>query len=431
MTRKVGKYDIIRKIGEGGFSTVYQAYDPFKDQFVALKVPRLKTGQTSSSYEQMFFNETNMASHLHHPNIIEMYDAGVDGDIHYIALEYIAGGASLEKFCREDNLLPLELIGEVLFKCAEALDYAHRKGVIHRDIKPHNILLQDERDVKISDFGLALLMDPDLVNTQDTLPMGSPKYMSPEVLNDEGSTQKSDIFSLGVVMYEALTGHHPFPADTMPALSQQIMNHEPVDIASYRPSLPPSLNAVVRKAMQKRPENRYRSALDFAADLSVCFHESNLSMNGHASESRAELLKQLSFFKDFGDAEIWELLRWSEWQIAKDDELILAEGEYGDTVYLIVQGNVDILKNQKYITTLGQGELFGEIAWLTKRRRSASVRASGDCTLLRLNVDQIKRTSTKCQIQFQRIFISMLIERLIKTTEQLAENGVECPQLNQ
>ena len=274
-------------------------------------------------------------------------------------------------------------------------------------------------------------MDPDLVNTQDTLPMGSPKYMSPEVLNDEGSTQKSDIFSLGVVMYEALTGHHPFPADTMPALSQQIMNHEPVDIASYRPSLPPSLNAVVRKAMQKRPENRYRSALDFAADLSVCFHESNLSMNGHASESRAELLKQLSFFKDFGDAEIWELLRWSEWQIAKDEELILAEGEYGDTVYLIVQGNVDIFKNQKYITTLGQGELFGEIAWLTKRRRSASVRASGDCTLLRLNVDQIKRTSTKCQIQFQRIFISMLIERLIKTTEQLAENGVECPQLTQ
>ncbi|TNF94346.1 MAG: cyclic nucleotide-binding domain-containing protein [Gammaproteobacteria bacterium] len=427
--RKIGKYDVIREIGAGGFGTVYQAYDPFKSHFVALKVSRLKPEQTSNAYEHMFFNETNMASHLHHPNIIEIYDAGVDGEIHYIAMEYIAGGASLEKFCRPDNLLPLELIGEVLFKCAEALDYAHRKGVIHRDIKPHNILLRDERDVKVSDFGLALLMDPDLVDTRDSLPMGSPKYMSPETISEEGSTQKSDIFSLGVVMYEALTGHHPFPADTLPGLSKQIMERDPIEISHYRPNLPSSLNTVVRKAMAKRPENRYKSALDFAADLSVCFHELNFSMNGHASESRAELLKQLSFFNDFGDAEIWELLRWSEWQKAKDGEQILSEGEVGETVYLIVQGNVDVIKNEKRITTLGDGELFGEIAWLANRPRSASVRAKGDCILLRLNVDQIERTSSSCQIQFQRIFISMLIERLIKTTEQLAEIGVDCPQV--
>ena len=133
---------------------------------------------------------------------------------------------TLKRFCHADNLLPLELAGQILIKAAEAFDFAHRKGVMHRDIKPSNILLKNDREVKISDFGLAMLIDPDMVDTQSVALMGSPRYMAPERLKEEALTHHSDIYSLGVVMYELLTGHAPFAAKTLAALTQQILSKD-------------------------------------------------------------------------------------------------------------------------------------------------------------------------------------------------------------
>jgi len=419
---KVGKYELVGEIASGGMGVVYQAYDPFMDRFVALKLPKIHTSASDNEdFERLFYNETNAASHLQHPNIIDIYDAGVVDGMHYIAMEYIPGGVTLKRFCHADNLLPLELAGQILIKAAEAFDFAHRKGVMHRDIKPSNILLKNDREVKISDFGLAMLIDPDMVDTQSIALMGSPKYMAPERLKEEALTHHSDIYSLGVVMYELLTGHAPFAAKTLAALTQQILTKDAPAPSEYRYNLPASISAVVMTAMAKDPKKRYQSMMDFAADISACFKDLHVPVDGEAVELRTEQIKHLSLFSEFSDTDLWELLRWSDWLEVDSDEVIIQEGDVDNDVYLIIEGRVSVVKAGNEVAELKRGELFGEIAFLAERKRTATVVSKSNCTLLRLHIKQIEQASKSCQIQFQRMFISTLIERLVRTTELLAK----------
>lgn len=425
--RRIGKYDIIREIGQGGMGTVYQAYDPFRDRFVALKIPRVPPSSQRNEphdYERLFYNEINTASYLNHPNIIQIHDAGVNKGINYIAMEYVAGGTALSKYCKPDHLLPVELVGQILLKCTEALDYAHRKGVIHRDIKPGNIMLKDEREVKIADFGLALLIDADLADTHKIPTMGSPLYMAPERFKDEGFTHQSDIYSLGVVMYEALTGRPPFEADNLGTLTHLIMTKTPAAPSSLRSHLSPAIDKVVFRAMAKDPDERYESMMEFAADLSTCFQELDSPMDSGTTESRTEKLKKLPFLQDFGDAEIWELLRWSKWQEFEEGEAIILEGATGDAIYILVSGHTEVLKGDNVVAVMQSGEFIGEIAFLTKCKRTATVRAKGHSTVLCISASQIERASQRCQILFQRLLISTLTDRLIKTTSQYADQSV-------
>jgi len=158
---KLGKFEINRQIGRGSMGVVYEGYDPFSNRIVAVKVARtdsLKSPEAGARFRKMFFNEAHTAGKLKHPNIVEIVDAGVDGEACYIVMEMVPGGKTLKPFCSPDNLLPYETVIEIMFKCAKALDYAHREGVIHRDIKPTNILITDDMDVKIADFSIAHLM---------------------------------------------------------------------------------------------------------------------------------------------------------------------------------------------------------------------------------------------------------------------------------
>ena len=421
LQEKIGKYELIGEISSGGMGTIYQAYDPFLDHFVALKIPKFHSGSLGENdFERLFYNETNAAAHLHHPNIIEVYDAGVANGLHYIAMEYIPGGVTLKRFCYPDNLLPLELAGQMLLKVAEAFDYAHRRGVIHRDIKPSNILLKNDRDVKISDFGLAILIDPDMVDTQSIKLMGSPRYMAPERLNEEALTHQSDIYSLGVVLYELITGRPPFQAEKIATLTQKILKGEVIPPSRYRHNLPAGVDEVVMKAMAKTPGDRYDTMMDFARDLSKYCKELQEPLDGEFAELRTEALKSLSFFEEFSDTDLWELLRWSNWLEVDDGSVVINEGDVDNDVYLVVRGEVSVVKGGSEVAVLRQGEFFGEIAFLTERQRSASVVAKGHCTLLLLHIKQIEQASESCQIQFQRMFISTLIDRLVTTTEQLA-----------
>ena len=259
---KIGKYELVGELSRGGMGIVYQAYDPFMDRFVALKLPKFhKDPSANGSFQRLFYNETHAASMLHHPNIIEVYDAGIADDLHYIAMEYVPGGVTLKRFCRADNLLPLELAVQMVVKAAEAFDYAHRKGILHRDIKPSNILLKDDRKVKVSDFGLAILLDPDMVDTQSTSLMGSPMYMAPERIKEEALTQHSDIYSLGVMTYELLTGRPPFMADSIGVLAQQIMNKQPAVPSAIRPNISSRLDEIVLRAMSKSPGDCHQSMM--------------------------------------------------------------------------------------------------------------------------------------------------------------------------
>jgi serine/threonine protein kinase len=208
--RTLGKYQVLRKLGEGHMATVYVAQDPFIDRLVAIKVAHAdaETGQDPALIKRLFFNEAQTAGMLRHPNITAIFDAGVDQDVYYIVMEYVVGGQTLEQFTRADTLLPLPEVATVLYQSALALDYAHRRGIVHRDIKPRNILLTPSGEVKLSDFGVAVVQSSALPGTPRHA--GSPLYMSPEQLQNEGLTGQSDLFSLGIIAYELLTGHHPF-----------------------------------------------------------------------------------------------------------------------------------------------------------------------------------------------------------------------------
>jgi hypothetical protein len=260
-----------------------------------------------------------------------------------------------------------------------------------------------------------------MVDTQSTSLMGSPLYMAPERLKEEALTQHSDIYSLGVVMYELLTGRPPFLADSLGALAQQIMNKQPVAPSTYRPNLPAKIDEIVMKAISKAPVERYHSMLDFGAEISECCDAMNAPMDDGATELRTEQLRSLSFFNEFTDTDLWELLRWSTWQEVIDGDVIIREGDIDQSVYLIVNGHFEVMKREKAIAELTRGEIIGEIAFLAERKRTATVKAKGAGSLLRITSNQIEQASNTCQIQFHRKFIATLINRLVSTTEQLAK----------
>ncbi|SVC34275.1 uncharacterized protein METZ01_LOCUS287129, partial [marine metagenome] len=265
---KIGKYVIINKIGKGSTSTVYLSHDPYYRRDVAIKVYGIVEHSDTSRarvFRKMFYNEAHMVGMLQHPNIMPIYDAGqVDGK-YYVVTEYIQGARTLAAYCRPDNLLRVDDIVEIICKCAKALHYSHGRGVIHRDIKPSNIMLTINNDVRIIDFGIAICADAEHSTIEGMA--GSPSYMSPEQVQFEPLTQVSDIYSLGSVMYELLTGFRPFRAEKLSGILDQIVHKVPPSIHMYRDDLPAELEQVILESMQKDPSKRCPSGNVMAATL--------------------------------------------------------------------------------------------------------------------------------------------------------------------
>jgi serine/threonine protein kinase len=372
----------------------------------------------------MFFNEAHTAGRLTHPNIIGIYDAGVDEDACYIIMEYIKGGKTLKPYTKADLLLPIEKVVEIVFKCAKALDYAHKQGVIHRDIKPTNILVTDDMDVKIGDFSIAHITKMDSTATMPMGLVGSPRYMSPEQVNEDFITNQTDLFSLGIVMYELLTGKHPFAADNFSRLVQKILNEEPPEMSEFRSDLGDDLVAIVKKAMNKNKEERYQMGLDLASDLSRAFDtllerpEENIS-----EHEQFTAIKQLDFFQGFPDAEVWEIVRAGKWQDYGDGDEIIVEGDLDDSFYIIVHGKVSVRKTGKDLRCLLAGDCFGEMDYLAKTKRTATIVAHSQTSILKVNSTVISQVSLNCQVRFLKVFLRTLIHRLSITTERVSQEN--------
>ena len=421
---KLGKYEVREEIDRGSMGVVYLGHDPYINRPVALKVAfldSLNDPESGERYRKMFFNEAHTAGLLTHPNVINIYDAGVDKDDCYIVMEYIEGGNTLKPYCSSDNLLPVKNVVEIIFKCAKALDYAHRQGVVHRDIKPSNILFTPDQDVKIGDFSIAHVYNADSTTTQMGGMMGSPRYMSPEQLREEHITSQSDLFSLGVVMYELLTGRQPFPADNFSRLVTTILNDDPPPMSDYRADLPESLNNIVMKALEKDISNRYQMGLDLAADLTKAFDSLEKPKEDISAEEKFNSVKKLEFFTGFPDAEIWEILRASTWQDYDADDDIIVEGDMDDCFYIIVNGNVEVMKNASVIRTLQKGDCFGEMGYLAKTKRTASIKSRDHTSLMKINSTVISQVSLNCQVRFLKVFLRTLIHRLSATTEKMSQ----------
>ena len=423
---KLGKYEIVAPIARGSMGMVYRGYDPYIDRPVAIKVAlaeSLKDKDSGERYRKMFFNEAHTAGMLRHPNILDMFDAGVEGDICYIVMELVQGGETVRSFTRPDTLLPINQVVEIVFKCAKALDYAHRQGVIHRDIKPSNLLITPDKDVKIADFSIACLT---AVDTSQTMPMGfigSPRYMSPEQIQEDTVTHHTDIFSLGVVMYELLAAKHPFGGDTFSKLVYRIINEDPVPIDRYRKDLAEGVEKIISKCLAKDPLRRYRMALDLASDLSTVFTHLERPQENVSAAEKFNVVKELDFFRGFTDTEIWEILRASVWQEAMPGDEVIVEGEIDDSFFILARGSVTVRKAGHEIGRLNAGDCFGEMGYISKARRTASVIADDQVSLLKVNSTLIEQVSRDCQLHFCRVFLKTLIQRLSTTTQRLVSNA--------
>jgi eukaryotic-like serine/threonine-protein kinase len=265
----LGRYKILKELGRGAMGLVYLGKDPTIQRFVAIKTMRLDQIDEEKLQEvkSRFFREAESAGRLSHPHIVTIYDAGEENELGYIAMELVEG-KSLKEWARKPNLMALTDLVQTLASVADALDYAHQQGVVHRDIKPANIMITKERLVKVMDFGIAKMASSN--NTQTDVVLGTPTYMSPEQIAGKKVDGRSDVFSLGVVLFELLTGQPPFTADNLSALLFAIAHNPHPDLQTLRQDLPPMFQEMLNRALQKDLPQRYRRAAEFAQDLRAC-----------------------------------------------------------------------------------------------------------------------------------------------------------------
>ena len=409
---KVGKYEIVRALGSGATSTVYLALDPFSNQQVALKLfnlNKLHDGSRAKAYRKLLLTEASLAGKLSHPHIVKVLDAVIEGEMNYVVMEYV-DGETLERHAEVDNLLPLSMVAEIIYKCCKALEYAQSQGVTHRDIKPANILLSGQTDIKISDFGSALITDH---QTTQVSGVGSPAYMSPEQVKEQALTHQTDIYSLGVVMYKMLTGRLPFEAHNNYSFIYQIINTEPQPPRTFRPETPPELEAIVLRAMQKELANRYQTWDEFAQDL-VNFFSNTPAQEKIFDTEKFDTLRSLSFFRKFSDVELWEVLHTSKWHKLNQGDIILREGEEGQEFFILANGTVKVLKQGRWLSLLHPGACFGEMAHLSEHEfsRTTDVVAKTEVTLIEIGPAILDKSSVGSRLQFGDALLRMLVKRL-------------------
>ena len=266
----LGRYRVLKELGRGAMGLVYLGKDPTIQRFVAIKTMRLDHIDHDDKLQEVkarFFLEAESTGRLSHPNIVTIYDAGEENDLGYIAMELVEG-TSLSQWARKPNLMPVNEVLLTIATVADALDYAHQQGVVHRDIKPANVMLTKDRVVKVMDFGIAKMASSS--KTHKNIVLGTPTYMSPEQIAGKKVDGRTDIFSLGVVLFELLTGHLPFTGDNLSAVLFSIAHHPHPAIQTLRPDLPPMVQEIVDRALQKELPHRYRRADEFADELRAC-----------------------------------------------------------------------------------------------------------------------------------------------------------------
>jgi serine/threonine protein kinase len=428
LSLQVGRYDIRKLLGRGATGTVYLAKDTFTGGEVALKTiePEVfNDPEFGTVYRQQFLNEASLAGKLRHPHIVAILDAVVQEDSGHIAMELVTGG-DLSAHVAADKLLPVGDVLQIGFKCCGALDYAFREGIVHRDIKPANILLAggdvkiaDFRgEVKISDFGAAYLRKSQSVQTAA---MGSPFYMSPEQIEGKELTFHSDMYSLGVVLYELLTGQRPFTGDTIEALVQKILTEDPVPPGKLRPGgLPDAIDTAVLRAMKKKPQYRYPSWAEFARELSKA---SPLVLGPEAipDSEKYVALKKVEVLSNLSDAELWEMLRAGRWSRWPKGKIIVKEDEPGKTLFFLARGEVKVTKGGRLLNVVNPVEYFGEMAymWGGALPRHATVESMTDLLLAEFDPAALDSMSTSAQLHLTRALARNLVDRLALANTRL------------
>ena len=420
-----GRYETLSILGKGGMGTVYQATDSFLERTVALKIARISSldinGQKKDILDQCL-KEARLAAQFIHPNIVITYDAGIEDDLFFIALEYIKG-TGLERHVSKHNLLAQSKVLEIIYNTCYALDYIHRKGYVHLDIKPSNIMLTRRDEVKLMDFGISRFLKEEEAPTGGTKIFGTPAYMSPEHAGS-GSTvdPQSDIFSLGIVLYELLSGRKPFGGKNLNEKIYSILKLEPVPIGRLVPGIASDLEYIVHKALNKKKAKRFKTVKAFAETLLPIIKGKDSGALGKHDKKKISYLKRLSFFKHFQYTELMDVIKISSWNFHDRKASIVVPDENDNQIYFLVRGKAKLhLKGDvKYIE---QGECFGETAVLYKMPRKAEVFADTNCIVMAINASLLKQAADALQVKFLREFYNIKIMHLVDANLKMIRAG--------
>jgi serine/threonine protein kinase len=410
MQRRIGKYRIQRELGRGASSTVYLAFDEFYNADVAVKVYQGGLPEDESQFtRKQFVNEASLVGRLSHPHIITLLDAYADADVSYVAMEYVQGG-NLRRYTTPGGLLPVSDVIEIAFKASGALDYAFRQGVVHRDIKPANLLLEEGTDVKVADFGAAFLRNSD---TTQIMRVGSPLYASPEQLSGQMVTHQSDMFSLGVLLYELLTGQRPFSGVTPEEAMVLAASRPPPPPSSVRTDLPPRLDDVVMRMLAIEPTDRHDSWGELAVDLARA-GQFSLSQKEVPDSEKFTSLRRASLLSGLEDAELWALVRAAKWSRVPSQRVVIREDEMGDSLFLLVEGEAKVTSQGRLLNVLRAGESFGELPYIRGQPglRQASVETSTDSMLAEFSREALVSLPDTYQLHFARALLGALAERI-------------------
>ena len=413
LSLQVGKYDIQKLLGKGATGTVYLAKDQFTGKEVALKTiePEVfRDPEFGTVYRSQFQNEASLAGKLRHPHIIGILDAVVTEESGHIAMELVTGG-DLSKHATPGTLLPVADVLQIGFKCCGALEYAAREGIVHRDIKPANIMIASGTEVKIADFGAAYLRKSQVVQTAM---MGSPYYMSPEQIAGRTLTHHSDMYSLGAVLYELLTGQLPARAENLEALLKKITQLDPLPPSEIRKDLPRELDAVILRAMRKDPAQRYPTWAEFALELSKVVRQV-LPANAVPDTEKYVALKNVEMLAKLADAEIWELVNAGKWTRVDKGRIVVRENEKGSSFFFLAEGEVKVTRAGRLLNVVNHGECFGEMAyiWGGALPRHATVESMTKLMLAEFEPAALGRMSGGAQLQLTRALVRNLVDRLV------------------
>ncbi len=426
----IGKYRVLRLLGEGATSAVYLARDDFHQRDVAIKLAHAGAGRSAMEkrFSSHFFAaEADLVGRLNHPNVVQILDAVNDPVAPYLVMEYVPG-LTLREFCTADRLLPLEQVVEIGFKCAMALGYVYRQGIIHRDVKPANILAvmadNDVVDIKLSDFGSAFNQEADKTQIHR---VGSLAYMAPEQLDGATLDCRADIYALAAVLYHLIAGRPPFEAETQGALLHQIWHSPPASLVGAREGVSVALDALICGALGKAREERPPNWDQFARALSSLIANNEVPrgrLQQVLDSERFTLLRSLAFFTDFDDAGLWEVVHRGRWQRFHFGHKLFKAGQEGKTFYIIAQGEVEVFRDQQKVARLGAGTSVGEMAYLAPspdlRKHTTDVVVSDPCTTISFTPTSLSGLSAATKHQFDQAFIQVLVRRLHAAHEALA-----------
>jgi len=410
---RIRRYDIIRPIGEGGMGKVYLATDRIIRRPVAIKIFSLEElpGAEVSKEKIMrdFFLETQTAGALLHPNIVVMYDVGKKGHLLYMVMEFVFGKTLLEH--QRDASLSIKKSLEITYELALALDYAHSKAVIHRDIKPENIIISAQGVPKITDFGIARFRKH-LKGHRPASLVGSSRFMAPEQILRREQDHRVDIYQLGVVLFELLTRQNPFRAANSEATLTRICTETAPPPGSINSEVEPEIDRIVGRCLEKSPTKRFSSAKELA-DALADYLRSGMHRGISPDNELVQSLKKFEMFSLFSDQEIHELIKVGEFITCKAGDYIIRENESDSNFFVLLEGNVKVVKRSRILSDFLPGACFGEIGAFARQKRSAGVIAQEDCKLLQINALLFKELDPLLQLKMLHIVVRNMASLVI------------------